>query len=565
MGRVNRICLCLNADTLTKNLAWLQAEEHFDPFLDLAELRLDFMLDFSSATLLENSLQKLCQDLRQELKQHYSIVPLQLVLTLRKFCDGGLCPDFMPDNQYLTILQRCLAAIPKKYLAYIDLDSGLLHRNLGNFQREQKNIQDVNHSEIVGLIINLFRQLQDKNAGLIVSVHNFGSFPGIEEIQRLWNDLEKLPLPADTIQKFAFMVSNSQELLNFYRVACHIRNFTEKPCIFLAMGEVGSSSRVLSAHIGNEWTFCSSLKSREAVAPGQFSLNELVGLYNYRHITAETRIYGVIGKPISHSRSPEIHNSIYQKKKWNAVYLRFCVDELSSFLALRDFLPIWGISCTVPHKEALAKLAIGYTQPVIVSEAVRLLGACNTFYRLLVENPLKESQWVAENTDVQGFIQPLLRFCAERSLCLNGQKAAIIGAGGAARAALYALLSQGIDCEVYNRTQEKAEKLKMQFNSYLPGKIIKVASLAQGASISANCSLLVQTTSVGMRDTEDPIPEYQFRAGQIAYDIIYQPEYTSFLRRAERAGALVLNGRTMLEMQAMAQIELFGQQCDEVL
>ncbi|MEM9424898.1 MAG: type I 3-dehydroquinate dehydratase, partial [Spirochaetota bacterium] len=395
---------------------------------------------------------------------------------------------------------------------------------------------------------------------LIISVHKFGPLPSMEGLRSLLTGLEQLELPEQALFKFAFMVKGSQELERFYRFAHHMKNWAQaaaqdkaasRAYILLAMGEYGDSSRILRAHIGSEWTFCGAAG---AVAPGQLSLEELVERYRYRRISENTTIYGVIGNPIAHSRSPEIHNPIYEKYAWDAVYLRFRVDDLRAFLAVREWLPIRGISCTVPHKEALAQMAIS-GESARAGKAVRLLGAANTLY-LRSDGP-KSRDWFAENTDIEGFLRPLLELCCRNKRSLAGKKAAVIGAGGAARAVVYALLKEGMLCEIYNRTLGKAERLKELFRRDFP--IVKVACLEQGALISADCDLLVQTTSVGMgRDERNPIPAYRFRSGQIAYDLIYEPPQTAFLRSAEQGGAWVLNGSAMLETQALAQIELFA-------
>ena len=532
----NCVCLSLNGPSLAENLARLRTEKYFDPALDLAELRLDSMLDFSNIFALEKSWQKFCQDW---IEYRPTIAP-RFVLTLRKVCDGGLCPDSMADSDYLVMVQRCLTVVPN--CAYIDLDLALLQRTLRNSAKPHLQ-------EAQSLCTALLQQLRERQVPLIASVHDFGPLPSADKLWLLFTTLEQLfpLLPENTLPKLALMVKSSEELLRFYRFARDIKESSNRAYILLAMGEFGSSSRILQAHIGSEWTFCSS--ATEPAAPGQLPLNELIELYRYRSITEETGVYGVIGNPIAHSHSPEIHNPIYQQRGWDAVYLRFRVDDLPSFLALNKLLPIRGISCTIPHKEALAQIATH------ASKTVHLLGACNTFYRQT------NGDWFAENTDVEGFLQPLLALCCQQKISLKDKKAAIIGAGGAARAAIYALLSQAVDCEIYNRTLGKAKELQALFPAHLPGKVIKAASLERGQQIPASCDLLIQTTKVGMGDgNADPIPAYHFRAGQIAYDVIYQPPRTAFLRRAERAGALVLNGSAMLKRQALAQIELFGRQ-----
>lgn len=609
----NRVCLCLAAKTLPENLAVLEAQTCFDPLMDFAELRLDCMLDFSSPEVLSASLERFCRDLVD--------LPagVRFVLTLRKAIDGGLCPDSLGDDEYTKILARCVGAFPDNRLAYVDLDVAFLERA---FCVEREVPKAAKNPGILPDCVRLLDELRHIGAGLLVSVHHFGALPEngalnlalknlFDKLKDLANRLPK-PFtdflygaasgdPSETTKlvfKLALTVSSSAELLRFYRFAQTLvqqeaaeNNKEQNPkktrpysFVLLAMGELGSSTRVLRPHTGSLWSFCYPAQNFGSAAPmqnwqnlqnwqnpqklGQISLSELIELYNYRNISAQTRIYGVIGNPVRHSRSPEIHNPIYRKNGWNAVYLRFCVDSLIDFLALSEWLPIFGISVTVPHKERAAQLAgsVGsgsgilgqpVVAPVVATERVKLLGAANTLYRNDIAG-----RWFAENTDVEGFLWPLreflLAFCPEQSL--SGRKAAIIGAGGSARAVAYALLQEGMDCEVYNRTAQRADQLQKQFSASraLPGRIIKAGALRGGESISAGCLLIVQCTSLGMYEAKSPIPDYRFHAGQIAYDLIYQPAMSAFLQQAKREGAFVLNGAAMLKAQAEAQIRLFG-------
>ncbi len=603
-ARQNQVCLCLNAQNLAENLQLLQSEPYWDFASDLAELRLDFMLDFSSSAVLEKSLNALCRDIEAYGLQANSDPKgkPRFVLTLRRVSDAGLCPDTLDEAVYWDCLQRVVSVFPAEQLAYVDLDVALL-RNICD-STEAVDAVHVAAEQMFGL-------LRTKRGKLIISFHDFGSgleaVGSEEKITLLWDDFERLALQLQrqdllgdgpeaaaasgpealapdcaVLFKFALMVGSSDALLRFYRLAAVLRRKAKtgvesasfagmrpRPYVLLAMGEYGSSTRILSAHIGSRWTFCMPSSASEAVAPGQFRLSELHELYRYRDITPKTTIYGVVGDPIAHSRSPEIHNPIYRQHGWDSVYLRFRVDRLEAFLCLSDLLPLRGFSCTVPHKESLALIALAGSvagRSSQVSEVVQLLQVSNTFCL----QPERSGRCFAENTDPAGFLQPLLEFCAGRQISLSGKKAVIVGAGGAARAVVYALLSQGVDCEIYNRTLQKAEYLQHLFASceHLPARVSKAAVLDGGRSIPADCELLIQTASLGMyqaglgqdkiaANALDPIPAYQFRPGQIVYDLIYNPPRTVFLQRAERAGAWVLNGSAMLEQQALAQIEVF--------
>jgi shikimate dehydrogenase len=200
---------------------------------------------------------------------------------------------------------------------------------------------------------------------------------------------------------------------------------------------------------------------------------------------------------------------------------------------------VFGLSVTIPHKQTVIELAGS------VDESVKAAGACNT---LVLD---EESQrWAGYNTDWKGFLKPIA------DLSLEGRSALVIGAGGAARAVVYALITRGMNITIVNRTLSRAEKLAREFGC-------ACASIEEaGRLFNKNPEgplLVVQTTSAGMNpDAEaDPAPGLQFTGREIVYDIIYTPEETVFLKRATEAGCRTINGSTMLKAQAAEQFLLF--------
>jgi 3-dehydroquinate dehydratase/shikimate dehydrogenase len=219
------------------------------------------------------------------------------------------------------------------------------------------------------------------------------------------------------------------------------------------------------------------------------------------------------------------------------VYLPFRVDELGPFLQTADLLEVRGLSVTVPFKErALRHLARA-------DQAVTGAGACNTLVR-------EAGGWAGANTDVPGFLAPLEREAP--ALLAAGTRAAVVGAGGAARAVVHALRSRGLRVLVLNRTPARARALARRFGCEWGG--LDRAGLER---LREPCALIVQTTPVGLHGAGDPLQGYRFRGEELVYDLVYVPPLTPLLARAQAAGCRTIGGLAMLRAQAAAQFRLF--------
>jgi 3-dehydroquinate dehydratase/shikimate dehydrogenase len=278
------------------------------------------------------------------------------------------------------------------------------------------------------------------------------------------------------------------------------------------------------------------------VAPGQVTPVSLEEVYRYRSIGPSTAIYGVIGNPVMHSRSPLIHNRGFSALGIDAVYLPFLVPDLDGFWKVADLLRVRGLSVTVPHKRAV----LGGM--VKVDERARLVGACNTLTR-----EGAGGSWSGTNTDGEGFLSPLLAMFG--GAIPPGLRATVIGAGGAARSVVAALSSAGARVLVLNRTVENARSLATAFGAHGAGLD------AEGFEREKDFSdLVVQTTSAGMSPLEDvdPAPGLALSGRETVYELVYSPQRTRFLQRALKAGCRVVYGRQMLVAQAMRQFQLFA-------
>lgn len=268
-----------------------------------------------------------------------------------------------------------------------------------------------------------------------------------------------------------------------------------------------------------------------------------------KDINGKTKIIGIIGKNIENSLSPLIHNKILLKYSLNFCYLPFQVTGTNLGKTIHGIktLNIKGVNITFPYKEKVIEFLDER------EESAQRIGAVNT----IVNN---KGILTGYNTDVIGFKKSLQE---DGKFAIKKKKAVILGAGGAARAVVYALLEQGIEeiC-IFNRTLEKAKKIKQDFSPFFSGNSINVFSLEEKnlKDKIKRAHLLVNTTFLGMPPQIDktPLPDEKlFHPDLLVYDLIYYPAKTLFLRQAERAGAKIINGLPMLVYQGIESFYLW--------
>lgn len=263
----------------------------------------------------------------------------------------------------------------------------------------------------------------------------------------------------------------------------------------------------------------------------------------------DTQLIGLIGHPIKHTYSPFIHNVAIEMKKLNYIYLPFDVPQANLRNALRGViaLNIKGFNVTIPHKENIVE----YLNEV--SEEASIIGSVNT-----IVNDLGKLN--GYNTDVDGILATLSPYKQD----FMGQDVSVVGAGGAARAVIYTLIRHFKPKKIYiiNRTEQRAESLKNYFSAKMKFNSIKTLELYPPGLIKvfSGCSLVVNTTSVGMSpDSDDSITtlEDSFVKGQIVFDLVYNPPQTKLLQLASSQGAITLDGIKMLVRQAAKSFELW--------
>lgn len=255
------------------------------------------------------------------------------------------------------------------------------------------------------------------------------------------------------------------------------------------------------------------------------------------NITAKTVPLGVIGCPVSHSVSPEIHNFLIDRLELGYFYAAYPVppEGLAAAFGGMKALGIRGLNVTVPHKEGAFALCDR------LDDYAAEIGAVNTVVN-------EGGRLVGYNTDAPGFIMSLARAGVDPS----GRDTVLLGAGGAARGVASALLKAGASrLRIINRTRERAERLAAELSLLYPNRVTAALS-AEGAE------LLVNTTSAGMKNGDSAFSDYASLAADcVVCDIVYCPRETPFLKGAKAAGLKTVGGIGMLIYQAVIAFERF--------
>ncbi len=262
-------------------------------------------------------------------------------------------------------------------------------------------------------------------------------------------------------------------------------------------------------------------------------------------ITSRTGLLGVIGYPVEHSFSPAMHNAALARTELDFAYLPFAVppDRVAEVPVAMRTLGIRGLNVTVPHKVAVME---GLDE---ISEEARAIGAVNTIAN-------KDGRLTGYNTDAEGVIASL---CADGGLDSLPAAVVLLGAGGAARAILYALLQaeEVEDVLLLNRTAEKADALAADLDP--EARRVRVGTLGGGGAMG-EAGLLINATSVGMHPRPDasPLPDPSVLHDRLTVlDIVYKPRHTRLLAQAEKAGARTVDGLGMLVHQGARAFEIW--------
>ena len=369
-----------------------------------------------------------------------------------------------------------------------------------------------------------FREgLRAAGTALLVSFHDFARSRGLEQaaarIAAFEPDYVKVVSTAHTLADNLVVL----RLIEDRSRSAHV--------VGIAMGEEGLVSRVLGPRAGAAFTFA-SLDDGVETAPGQVTAKTLRDLYRLEQIDAATRIFGVAGNPIGHSLSPLMHNAAFRREHVNAVMLPLKVKALNDLLTLVLELPVSGVAVTMPLKQ-LVLPHLANMDPLTAK-----IGACNTV------RTGADGKLYGFNTDVAGVIRPL-----EKRLRLKGARVAVLGAGGAARAAVFGLVEQGAEVFIVNRTHEHAVALARAAKA----KALKHEQLAKN-----RFDVMINSTPCGMTGTRQalPIKEDELNAG-LVFDMVYTPLETPLLKLAASRGLAVIGGLEMFVQQGARQFEIW--------
>jgi 3-dehydroquinate dehydratase / shikimate dehydrogenase len=295
--------------------------------------------------------------------------------------------------------------------------------------------------------------------------------------------------------------------------------------VLLGMGEAGIATRVLPGRFGSAWTYAGDLAS-----VGQVTASTLLGEFRFRNLTDTTEVYGLTGAPIAHSVSPAMHNAAFSAAGLDAVYLPFRAASADDFVTFGRAIGLKGASVTVPFKVGV------FDRVDEVSDMARRIGAINTV-------KVTRERWFGANTDVSGFTAPL-----RGRLSLPGTRAAVLGAGGAARAVVLALSSAGAAVTIHVREADipEAHRIAAPVGAHV----------ATWRPTPGSWDLLVNCTPLGMYPHADETPvAAEDLTGRFVYDLVYNPPSTRLLLDAAAQGCDTVGGLEMLVAQAVEQFE----------
>lgn len=366
---------------------------------------------------------------------------------------------------------------------------------------------------------------------IICSWHNFAETP--DNLLELYERMAATPA---AVVKIATQAQRITDCARVFTLLEHAHG--KKPVIALAMGLSGLMTRVLALSRGALLTFGALRRGAESAA-GQPTADELNNLYRVKQLTTESEIYGVVGHPVGHSRSPLLHNAALKALNRDGVYLPFEVDDIGSFIygfvhpkTSKMKWNLRGLSVTIPHKLGIIQ-CLDY-----LDETAQAIGAVNTVV-------VAGDELHGHNTDVSGAMRPL-----DELIDVRGARVAVLGAGGSARAVCYGLRARSAEVTIYARDVRKAQPLAAEFGA----RVAPLESFKQSADLVINC------TPIGMHGHsagQSPVSADSLRDVRLVYDLVYNPEETALLRDAQQAGCQILGGLAMLVAQAAEQFRLW--------
>ena len=251
--------------------------------------------------------------------------------------------------------------------------------------------------------------------------------------------------------------------------------------------------------------------------------------------------YAVIGDPIDHSLSPNIHNAAFRHLKLDHSYIAYKISasELDAGIDSLKKIKIAGFNVTIPHKIEIMKFLDD------MDTTSKVIGAVNT-----VSN--ENGKLKGYNTDMIGFLDPI----KEKNLAIKDSQVLLLGAGGAARAIVTAMIKEKANkITIVNRTQENANKLA-DFAKKIGGNADAV-SIQKANELIGDYKFIINSTSIGMKNEPSPISTRNISKNSVVYDIVYQPINTDLIKKSKENGATIIYGYEMLLSQAACSFEIW--------
>ncbi|KAL6223092.1 hypothetical protein ACLB2K_006482 [Fragaria x ananassa] len=464
---------------------------------DVVEIRLDYLKVFNSN-----------QDLKTLIKES----PMPTLFTYRPKWEGG---QYDGDEKHRLDVLRLAMELGADY---IDVE----------FQAAHEFIDSIDGKK-------------PEKLKVIVSSHNYQDTPSVEDLGDL---VARIQATGADIVRITTTALDITDVARIFQLSVH----SHVPVIALAMGERGLISRILCAKFGGYFT-SGTLHSEIVSVPGEPTIKDILDVYNFRLIRPCTKMFGVIGKPVSHSRSPLLYNEGFKSVGFDGVYLHLLVDDIANFLHTYSSTDFSGFSVGIPHKEDALKCC-DEVDPIAKS-----IGAVNCIVRRPTDGKL-----FGLNTDYFGSISAIedgLRGSHDKSNIIGsplaGRLFVIMGAGGAGKALAYGAKQKGARIIIANRKYDRARKLAAEVG----GDALSLADLANFRPEDG--AILANSTSVGMQPNidETPIPKHALRSYSLVFDAVYNPRMTRLLSEAAESGVTVVCGVEMLIGQAYEQFERF--------
>ena len=468
---------------------------------DLAEFRVDSLTNDADA-----------------LARLVAEAPLPAIVTFRHRSEGGLYGE--PEAVRVGLLDRL--SREARPPAYVDFE----HARLAALSAaERETLRGV-----------------AERCGLILSTHDFAGRPA--DLDR--RVLAMADTPGVRVLKAAWAARSLRDNLQAFELV----ERRLAPTAALCMGEAGLPSRVLAKKFGAFVTFAAA-QAGAGTAPGQPTIDELKNLYRWDAIGRDTRVYGVIGDPVGHSKSPRIHNAAFGETAFDGVYLPLPIP--AGYEHLKATLSAWadhgslhfrGASVTIPHKADLLRFA--EERGAAIDPLAARIGAANT---LIVAD---DGALSVRNTDCDAALGVVRAALPGGDLA--GSRVAVLGAGGVARGVVAGFADAGCAVTVFNRSVDRAEALAAALGA-------SAAPLVEAPDAEAD--VWINATSIGMETADDPEPDAsplarvpaRWGPGVVVFDTVYTPPETRLLRDAAAAGCTTVGGTAMFLAQAAAQFK----------